>query len=337
MDRYARQRLLSVIGDEGQRRLEAARVAVIGLGALGSAAAECLVRAGVGNITLIDRDLTELTNLQRQILYDEEDVREGLPKAVAAVRRLHRINSTLRLTGRNENLHAGNIDSLVEGAQVLIDGTDNIETRYLLNDYSIKHRVPWVYGGAIGTSGTGLFVLPGEGPCLRCVFPDPPRAQTLGTCDTVGILGTIPVIVGAWQASMAIRFFVEGSGELGQRFLVMDLWGHGFAEPALKRRDDCPTCGRGDFPFLARRRRTTVVGLCGSDSFQITPPGKITIDLEDLASRLQDIGEVSITPYYLRFSDGGIEMILYPAGRAQIKGAGGEKEVLSFYAKYVGL
>jgi len=337
MDRYSRQRLLHDVGDQGQERLEGARIAVVGLGALGSSASECIVRAGVGDVVIIDRDVLEISNLQRQILYDEDDVSEGLPKAVAAQKRLSEINSSVRLEVRTESLHAGNIVSLLEGAHIIIDGTDNIETRYLLNDYSVKHSVPWIYGGAIGTSGTGLFVLPGDGPCLKCAFPEPPDARKLGTCDTIGILGTVPVIVGAWQASMAIRFIVNGKRGLGKKLLIMDLWGHGFFEPEVKRRKDCPACGKREFPYLKSSRRTTVTSLCGTSDFQVIPPGRKDVDLEVISDRLAPLGEVDLGPYYLRFREGNVQMVLYPGGRAQISGVTSGKEALSFYTRYVGL
>jgi adenylyltransferase/sulfurtransferase len=265
------------------------------------------------------------------------DVREGLPKAVAAQKRLAEINTSINLIGRTESLNAGNIKSLLDGVHFIIDGTDNVETRYLLNDYSVKYRVPWVYGGAIGTTGTGLFIMPGEGPCLRCVFPIPPESGKLGTCDTIGILGTVPVIVGAWQASMAIRYLVGHKRDLGEKLLMMDLWEHGFLEPGVKRKKDCPACGKGEFPFLTSRRRTTVVNLCGTQAFQVTPPQRKDLDLEAVSRKLTGLGEVDLGPYYLRFLEGNVQMILYPGGRAQISGVANNKEALSFYSRYVGL
>lgn len=337
MDRYSRQSLLRVIGSRGQKKIDNARIAVVGLGALGSAAAQCLARAGVGEMILIDRDILELSNLQRQLLYDESDVDKELPKAVAAKQRLSEINSAISLHDHAESLHAGNIRILLEGVQLIIDGTDNVETRYLLNDYSVSNDIPWIYGGAIGTNGTGLFVVPGEGPCLRCIFPDPPDAEKLGTCDTVGVLGTVPVIIGAWQASMAIRFIVGGREGLGERIFMVDLWEHGFQEPVVKRRKECPACGKGDFPFLRLRKGTVAVSLCGRGAYQVNTAGCKTIKLEEISKRLNGLGEVDLGPYYLRFSDGRAQMFLFRSGEAQIRGVGSENEALSFYARYVGL
>ncbi len=336
MDRYSRQRRLRVIGEDGQGKLEKARVAVVGLGALGSSAAECLARAGVGELILIDRDVLELSNLQRQFLYDENDVEKRLPKAVAARQRLSQINSSVSLETRMENLHSGNIESLLDGVQIIIDGTDNVETRYLVNDYSVSGGVPWIYGGAIGTSGTGLLILPERGPCFRCVFTDPPDAQKLGTCDTMGVLGTVPVIIGAWQASMAMRFIVAGAEGIENKMLMMDLWEHGFLEPAVGRKKDCPACVNREFPFLEFRKRTAVVMLCGSGAFQVTPHIKRTLQIEALSERLEGLGDVELTPFYLRFSDGRVQMIIFSNGGARIKGVDTEKEALSFYARYVG-
>jgi adenylyltransferase/sulfurtransferase len=337
MDRYSRQSLLHSIGESGQKRLREARIAVVGLGALGCASAECLARAGVGELLLVDRDILELTNLSRQLLYDEKDVEEGLPKAFAAKRRLGEINSELRITAFPENLHAGNVRRLLDGVHLIVDGTDNIETRYLLNDYAVSTNTPWIYGGAVGTSGTGLFVLPGVGPCLRCVYEEPPDAGKLGTCDTVGILGTVPVIVGAWQASMAIRHIVSSGEPQGGRLFVVDLWQHGFLEPEVKRREECPACGRGQFPFLSVSRRTMAVSLCGRGAFQVTPPVERNLQLEELSRKLAALGHVEVRPYYLVFSDGRAHMCLFQNGGAQVTGVGSEEEAMSFYARYVGM
>lgn len=337
MDRYSRQRILYSIGESGQKKLAEARVAVVGLGALGSASSECLARAGVGDLVLIDRDVLELTNLQRQILYDEKDVAEGLPKAVAAKRRLGAINSTIRITSFAEHLHAGNVRRLLDGVTLVLDGTDNVETRYLLNDYAVSSHLPWVYGGAIGTSGTGLFVLPGSGPCLRCIYEDPPDSRRLGTCDTVGVLGAAPLIVGAWQASMAIRYLVSGPDPLLMRLFVMDLWQHGFLQPEVKRREDCPACGKGGFPYLSARKKTIAVSLCGRDAFQVTPPEEKKLRLEEISARLGALGDAQLRPHYLVFFDGRAQMYIFENGGAQVKGAASEEEALSLYSRYVGM
>ncbi len=337
MERYSRQRILSVIGDEGQQKLAAARVAVVGLGALGSAAAECLARAGVGNLVIVDRDVLDESNLHRQILYDESDVRDGLPKAPAAEKRLREINSNVRITSHIASLGPGNVAAILEGAGIIVDGTDNIETRFLINDYAVSNGVPWVYGGAIGTGGTGLLVIPGRGPCLRCVFPDPPDPRKLGTCDTVGVLGTVPVLVGAWQAGMAIRYLVGGAKGLRPWYFIADFWDGGFFEPGVRRRDGCPACGKGEFPFLRRGESTVVASLCGSESFQVTPPKKRRIELELLASKLRELGEVELREYYLLFSKDDISLFLFQNGSAQVRGASSKEEAISLYARYVGM
>jgi molybdopterin/thiamine biosynthesis adenylyltransferase len=337
MDRYSRQRILRTVGEHGQQKLAAARVAVVGLGALGSASAECLARAGAGTLVIVDRDVLDESNLHRQILYDEDDVREELPKAPAAERRLREINSDIEIVAHIESLAPGNISAILGGADIILDGTDNIETRYLLNDYAVSNGIPWIYGGAIGTGGTGLLVLPGEGPCLRCIFPDPPDPRKLGTCDTVGVLGPVPVLVGAWQASMAIRWLVQGSKGLRRLFFITDLWEGGFFEPEAGRRDDCPACGRGEFPFLRLRENTIVASLCGSGSFQVTPPRKRRIELEQLASKLRELGEVEVRQYYLRFSEGDVSLCLFQNGAARISGAVSREEAISLYARYVGM
>jgi len=339
MDRYSRQTILWCIGSDGQDKIEKARVAVVGLGALGSTAAECLARAGAGELILLDRDILDLSNLQRQILYDEKDVRERLPKAAAAARRLSGINSEISLIERVDNLHAGNIAHLLEGVQIIVDGTDNIETRYLINDYAVNRGIPWVYGGAIGTGGTGLFVLPGEGPCLRCVFPDPPDPHRLGTCDTVGVLGPVPVMVGAWEAGMALRYLAGGGRGLGGRLLLVDFWEQeqGFHEPSVEKRDDCPVCGKREFTYLERRRGTIASSSCGEGMYQIVPAEPRQLKLDELAGRLEASGEVFLTPYYLCFSEGSIRLHVFSNGRAQLQGAGSEEEALSFYSRYVGL
>lgn len=337
MDRYSRQSILTSIGVEGQQKLADSRVAVVGLGALGSAAAESLARAGIGTLVIVDRDVLDESNLHRQILYDEKDVEQRLPKAPAAQKRLGDINSSIEVISHIASLHAGNVSAILEGTDIVIDGTDNIETRYLINDYAVSTATPWVYGGAIGTSGTGLFVMPGRGPCLRCVFPDPPDPRKLGTCDTVGILGTVPMVVGAWQSTMAIRYLVQGEEGLGSRLLIMDLWEDGFFQPEVERQPGCPACGKREFPFLRTGASTIVASLCGSASFQVTPPRGRKLELESLASKLRELGEVELRPYYLRYSTGNVSMYLFQNGSAQIKGVTSKEKAVSFYARYVGM
>jgi len=261
-DRYHRQVLLPQVGLEGQRRLRASRVCIIGLGALGTHVADHLARAGVGLLRLVDRDVPELTNLQRQSLFEEADVEEATPKAIAAARRLRAVNRDAEVEPIVEDVTAFNIERLISDIDVVVDGSDNYELRYLLNDAALRRHVPWIYGGVVSTHGTTMTILPGEGPCLRCLFPDPPPPGTAPTCDTAGVLGPAAAIIAAIQASEAIKLLLGHQAERNRALLGIDIWTLEWTRVDLPARNpDCPACAAGSSSsWIGRWRRR----LCSS-------------------------------------------------------------------------
>lgn len=336
-ERYSRQAALGWIGGEGQRRLSSSRVAVVGLGATGSVSSMILVRAGVAFIRVIDRDIVEVSNLQRQLLYTDSDAADGLPKAVAAANNLGAMNPGVQVEAVNDHLSPRNIAGLVGDVDIVIDGTDNMETRYLINDYCVRGSVPWIYGGAIGSGGMAMLIIPGAGACLRCLFPEVPGPEKLGTCETAGVLGPAPSIVGSYQAAAAIRCLVGGKKTQVGHLLTFDLRYDSFSVVRVERDPQCPACARGEFPYLEEEIKTTVVTTCGEGSYQVYPPAPRSIDLPARAESLKERGEVLLTGHYLSLKVGSRTIIIFSDGRARLKGMDGPAEALNFYSRYVGM
>ena len=336
--RYARQLIFPGIGKEGQEKLLKARVALVGCGADGSAIADRLVRAGVGHLTLIDRDFIELNNLQRQVLYDEDDLRANLPKAVAAERKLRRVNSQVEVAGVVADLNAENAEELLVGADLVMDGADNFEVRYIINDVCVKHDIPWVYCGVVASYGMTMTIVPHQTPCLRCLFPDTPPPGATPTCDTAGIVNPIVSVVAGIAAAEGMKLLV-GSGERNRGVIHVDLWENTFeAFDGGPPRADCPTCGRGDYEFLGRPTGAQAVSLCGRDAVQIRVPGAHRLALADVAERLRGAGQVTAANEYLvRFKADEIEITLFADARAIVKGTSDEAVARSLYSKYVGV
>ncbi len=338
--RYARQALLPELGPEGQERLGAGSVLVVGCGALGSAAAIFLVRAGVGRVVVADRDIVEIHNLHRQLLYDEEDVANAMPKAEAAARRLRRINSEIEITALLIDVAPSNVEAVIRGVDgdidVVVDGTDNIETRYLLNDACLEQGRRWVYGGAVGTSGMTLNILPGEGPCLRCIFRDPPPPASLPTCDTAGVLNTLPALVASLQASEVLKLLV-GSDAVSRDLVVVDPWHGSFQRVTVKRSDDCPACAHGKREFLWESDVTQTTRLCGRNAVQIDPPQDLALTLEEIHTKLEKVGRVDFGGHSLRFWVDGLEVVLFSDGRAIVRGTTDPTAARRVYSKYIGM
>jgi adenylyltransferase/sulfurtransferase len=333
-DRYSRQVLFRGIGAEGQRRLAAARVAVVGCGATGSVVASLLARSGVGTLRIIDRDYVEPSNLQRQALFDESDAAESLPKAIAATRKIAAFNSQIVVEPRVADLTPENIDPLLEGIQLILDGTDNFETRYLINDFAVQHALPWIYAAAVGSYGVTLNVLPGETACLACVFPEPP-AGTIETCETAGILNSAVNLVAAVEASEALKLLVGAKDQLRRSLLSFDVWHNERAEVATaKPRPGCRACGQRDFIHLAGEGRPHIT-LCGRNSVQIHERHR-PIDFAEISRRLKPHGAVRHNDFVLKFWREPYEMTLFPDGRAIIKGTTDTAIARSLYARYVG-
>ena len=334
-ERYSRQILFAPLGEEGQRRLLASRAAVVGCGALGTFHVAALARAGVGEIVILDRDYVEPSNLQRQWLFDEQDAAEGLPKAIAAARKVEALNSGVAVEPHIVDLHADNAAGLLAGADVVLDGTDNFETRYLINELAVREGFPWIYGAAVGSYGATMPVLPGRTACLECLFPEEPGAGA-PTCDTAGILNVAAAAVAALQAADAIKILSGNSAEIRARLLTLDLWQ---GEPRSIRTDkpdaDCPVCGRREFPRLARGGRGRSAVLCGRDAVQIQGAGA-EVDLQRLAAALEPLGSVRSNDYAVRFTKPPHEITVFRDGRAIVKGVDGIAAARSLYARYVG-
>jgi molybdopterin/thiamine biosynthesis adenylyltransferase len=340
--RYSRQVRFGPLGEEGQLRLAEARVAVVGCGAIGGASAEALARAGVGErgfLRLIDRDVPEESNLPRQILFDEADVAAGLPKPEAARRRLAAINSRTRLEAVAADLTHATCDRLLADCTLVVDGSDSFETRFLLNEWACRQRVPWVHGGAIGAEGRVLAVVPGRSACLRCLVPEPPPAGVLPTCETAGILGPAAMVVGAVQAAEAMRLIVEGAEASSRGLLAFDLWGGSWKLidlSALAGRG-CPTCRAGDYPWLEGRLAPAASVLCGADAVQITAATSDGIPLAQVAERLAAVGPVSANPWLVRAEvEPGIAITVFADGRRIVHGTRDESRARSLAARYLG-
>ena len=338
--RYIRQARFACIGDEGQTRLGRGRVLIAGCGALGSVIANTLARSGVGFLRIVDRDYLELNNLQRQVLYDEEDVRSGLPKAIAAAEKLRQINSEVEIEPIVSDINFSNIESFCDGMDVIVDGTDNFEIRFLLNDASIALGIPWIYGGCIGADGQSMTIIPGESPCLACLMSEgPPAPGTTATCDSAGILAPIINIIASIESTEAIKILSGNRDQVSQSLSVFDIWNnrsHQLSLASLKSsRADCKVCGQKDFEWLSGRRGSQSAVLCGRNSVQLTFPGE-SLDFDKLEKELTVVGDVSRNPFLIKATIGEYQLTLFPDARAIITGTEDIATAKTVYAKYVG-
>jgi adenylyltransferase/sulfurtransferase len=339
VERYLRQILLAPIGEAGQQRLLESRVVLVGCGATGSIIASYLARAGIGRLVIADRDFVERNNLQRQVLFTDRDVEEGLPKAVAAKRALRAANPEIEIQGVVTDVNAGSIEALIAGADLVLDGTDNFETRYLINDTCVKQVTPWIYSGAVGSHGMTMTVRPGESACFRCVFPDRPPPGTAATCDTAGVLGPAVGLVASLAASEAIKLLVGDTAALNPGLIHLDAWHLTFQTVRVERRNGerpCPCCVERRFPFLETGPTSLVTTLCGRDAVQITADAAGSVSLGRLAERLRPLGPVTVNPFLLRFTVDSYELTVFPDARAIIKGTTEPAVARSLYARYVG-
>ncbi len=333
-DRYSRQIRFGSFGGSGQEALGRAHVAIIGCGALGGLQAEGLARAGVGRITLIDRDFVETSNLQRQFLFSERDAATALPKAVAAERRLCEINSEIQVCGIVADLDPSAASELLEGADLLLDATDNFETRFLINDFSVANGVPWIYGAAVGSYGLMMPILPGDTACLRCIYPEPPGG-TQPTCETAGVLGSLTMLVASLQTGEALKILSGNAHLVRRKIVTVDVWTGGIREMEGPARDpDCPACGKREFTWLSGDRRAPI-SLCGRNAVQIHESFR-PINLVVLREKLEGLGKVLANEFALRFFVDPFEMTVFPDGRAIIKGTTDLGLARSLYSRYVG-
>jgi len=339
LERYSRQMRFYGIGEAGQRKLLDSHVTLCGCGALGTVLANALVRAGVGHVRIVDRDFIETHNLQRQVLFDEHDVAENLPKAEAAARKLAAINSSVHVEPVVTDIDRTNIEELCRDADIILDGTDNFEVRYLINDVAVKHNKPWVYGGSIGSYGQTMTILPGKTPCLRCVFEAAPAPGEAATCETAGVLGPIVNIVASFQATEVFKILTGRTDLINRDLVYVDVW-----ENTLKQRKiaklhgtvDCPCCKHRRFEWLEGEHGTHTTSLCGRNAVQVAHRSASTLNFEEMARHLGTLGEVSYNRFMLRFSAEGHDFTVFPDGRAIIKGTSDVDKARTLYAKYVG-
>jgi molybdopterin-synthase adenylyltransferase len=339
LDRYVRQMRFAPLGEAGQRKICESRALVCGCGALGSVIANTLVRTGVGKVRIVDRDFLELNNLQRQVLYDEDDVAAGLPKAIAAQNRLQRINSQVEIEAIVADVDHTNIERLLDGMDVLVDGLDNFETRFLLNDAAISRNVPWVYGGCIGAEGQTMTILPGETACLRCLMTETPPPGSTPTCDSAGILGPIINIIASLQSTEALKILSGHREAISRKLTVIDVWDSTLRQvklDTLRDSGDCPACKQRDFPWLRGERGSHTAVLCGRNAVQLSFPGREAISLESLEQRLSSVGKVTRNKFLLRLAVDEYQITVFPDSRAIIGGTEDIVEARTVYAKYLG-
>ena len=339
LDRYIRQMRYPPFGEAGQKRLAESRVLLCGCGALGSVLANTLARAGVGFLRLVDRDFLEFNNLQRQVLYDEADVAAGLPKAIAAQAKLRAINSQIEIEAVVADVDASNIAALCADVDLLLDGTDNFETRFLLNDAALQFNKPWVYGGCIGAEGQTMTILPGETACLRCLMLDAPPPGTTPTCDTAGIFGPIVNVVASFQAMEAIKILSGHRDAISRSLTVIEMWENRIRQvdlSKLREATDCPACKRSEFDWLSGRRGSQTAVLCGRNAVQLSHMTDSPISLDALAAQLAEVGRVTRNAYLLRLAVEPYQITVFPDGRAIIAGTDDIAEAKTVYARYIG-
>lgn len=335
-NRYSRQEILQNIGEEGQKKLSKSHVLIVGCGALGTVAANNLARAGIGKISILDRDFVELNNLQRQMLFDENDV--GKPKAIAATEKLKLINSSIKIEPIVKDLNHTNVEEIIKKVDLVLDGTDNILTRMLINDVCVREGIPWIYTGAIGTSGMTMNILPGAA-CIRCLYPGVPKPGSLPTCDTMGVLNTITVIMGSMASTETIRILlgeVKPENEHDSSLIVYDAWNHSFDEILVRKNEKCLCCSLEKYDYMNAEEREVITTLCGRNAVQITPANSKEIELRGLASKLEHLGSVKCADFILLLKTSNYEISIFRDGRAIIKGTNSENVAKSIYARYIG-
>ncbi len=347
ISRYHKQMLFAGIGADGQKRLAEARVLLVGCGALGCVLADAMVRAGVGHVRIVDRDFVELSNLQRQILFDEQDVADHLPKVIAAERRLRRVNSQITIEPIVADVDHTNIATLASGVSLILDGTDNFEIRYLINDVSLETGIPWIFTGCTGSVGQVMPIFPNHSACLRCLMQSPPPPGSTETCDTAGVLGPAVNVVASLQAAIALRILVGQRLQVEQKLSIVDVWTGSFRSidvSQLRDQANCPACKHGERLWLHGNQRSASTILCGRNAVQITPAEKLRLSLPELAARLESAGSVTSNPFLVRLTvspastenENDIELTVFPDGRAIIRGTNDPSVARSLYSRYIG-
>ena len=337
-DRFDRQERFGPLGKDGQSRLQAARVLLVGCGATGGILAQTLVRAGVGTLVLADRDIVEASNLPRQVLFEDRHAREGTPKALAAKASLERIGGPTELVAQVTHVDAGNVEALARGCQMVLDGTDNLPTRYLLNDLCLSTDRPWIYAGVVGAAGMVLPVLPTKGPCLRCIFPDPPPPGTLPTCDTAGVILPAVTAISALAAGLAMRVLAASTKAdwPRPRLFELDVWNGTTRTLEAAPDPACPTCGKGEYPFLRNNHGVRAAALCGRNTVQLPALGQ-GLDLAHLAQRLENhVDRMQVNPVFLRVRQGDFTLTIFGDGRSLVEGTDDPLRAQSIFDQLVG-
>lgn len=338
-DRYSRQILFDQIGEEGQQRISQSKVVIIGCGALGAVAAETLARAGVGHLILVDRDFVEESNLQRQIIFEESDALERLPKAIAAAKRFARVNSHIQIEPIVTDVNYENIEEIIAGANVVIDGTDNFETRFLINDACLKSKTPWIYGAAVGSYGLTMTIVPPSSPCLRCVLEAMPEPGSGPTCDTAGVIMPIVTTIASIQSAEAMKLLTGQADKLHRSLIRIDVWDFQFNRLDLSGfndQDRCSACSKGEFAFLRGAGRQVTTTLCGRNAVQIGRSGVGAVNFATLAERLKPAGEVAFNDFLLRFRVDGYDITVFRDARSIIRGTTDPAVARGLYARYIG-
>jgi adenylyltransferase/sulfurtransferase len=333
-DRYRGSSLVDWVGETGRKKIRAATCTVVGCGALGSASSNLLVRCGFGTVKIVDRDFVEPSNLERQAIFTEEDAHQMKPKALAAADRLAEVNSEVAILAEVADLTPRNAEDIVGDANIVIDGSDNLETRYLINDVCVKKHIPWVHGACLAATGICFNVLP-DGPCFRCVYRDAPGPGRVPTCETEGILPSIAQTIGALQVSEAIKI-VCGSNNAARDLIHIDLTSPTLEKVRIERSAECPTCAEHNFEYLKRKKSEMGLTLCGRNAVQITPRPEVKMDLLSLEKKLEKVGEVSYKGFLLCFQKGDHELVVFPDGRTMVKGTKNVSVARSLYSKYIG-
>lgn len=336
LQRYSRQTVINGFGTEGQKKLTNSRVVIIGIGATGTVIANNLCRAGIGYLRLVDRDYAELTNLQRQTLYTEEDAKNQTPKAVAAFEHLKLVNTEIQLEPVVADVNSGNIETLISDVDLVLDGSDNLELRYLINEACVKFSKPWIYSGALVGNGMTMNIIPGKTPCLHCFMPHAAATADRPTCSSAGVLNGITGIVASIASTEAIKILI-GSENIRKSLITFDIWENWFQEIEVNKNKDCPICGKHEYELLGRLSGSYSTSLCGRDSIQVMPGRVAKIDFEELAQKLQKAGAVRYNKFVLHYSDEITEFNLFTDGRAIINNVKDENAAKSVYSEYIGL
>lgn len=339
-DRYARQVLFYGIGNTGQKMLMEKTAVLVGCGALGCTSANLLVRSGIKCLKIVDRDFIEESNLQRQSLFDEEDINKNLPKAIAAQKKLQKVNSQIQIGAIVADLNPSNIEIVLDNADIVIDGTDNFESRFLINDYCVKYGIPWIYGACIGSMGLTMNIVPSKTPCLRCVLDTIPPFGTTETCDTAGIIAPIASMIASIQAAEALKILTGNYDALSKGLLKIDLWRNEIKKlhtDDILEKSDCITCKQHQYEFLSKDRYSMTTSLCGRNAIQVLHPDGSKLNLKTLAERLGKVGEVSFNNFLLRLKIDKYELTVFPDGRLIITGTNDAAVAKGLYAKYIGM